>query len=99
GDGIRNFHVTGVQTCALPISRWLGKPVQLVTFARQGVAWRYCTADRDITVGGHTYLSARGMTVSEIRDTAERAKNNVTITVPYRSAARRVGKHIRTTRE
>jgi len=65
------------------LSRFLGRPVQLVTFARQGVAWRYCTADRDITVGGHTYLSARGMTVSEIRDTAERAKNNVTITVPY----------------
>src|SRR5436309_7484582 len=21
-DGIRDFHVTGVQTCALPISRW-----------------------------------------------------------------------------
>src|SRR5690606_39801035 len=23
-DGIRAFHVTGVQTCALPISKWLG---------------------------------------------------------------------------
>src|SRR5690606_40684201 len=22
-DGIRDFHVTGVQTCALPISEWL----------------------------------------------------------------------------
>src|SRR5690606_40345343 len=25
-DGIRDFHVTGVQTCALPISRYLGSP-------------------------------------------------------------------------
>src|SRR5690606_25602755 len=25
-DGIRDFHVTGVQTCALPISASLGKP-------------------------------------------------------------------------
>src|SRR5690606_40001636 len=23
-DGIRDFHVTGVQTCALPIFRWAG---------------------------------------------------------------------------
>src|SRR5690606_40135785 len=23
-DGIRDFHVTGVQTCALPISLWIG---------------------------------------------------------------------------
>src|SRR5690606_41145550 len=30
-DGIRDFHVTGVQTCALPISGWRG------TLA--GVAW------------------------------------------------------------
>src|SRR5690606_40376100 len=27
GDGIRDFHVTGVQTCALPISRLGGEPV------------------------------------------------------------------------
>src|SRR5690606_25145347 len=26
-DGIRDFHVTGVQTCVLPISTWLAKPV------------------------------------------------------------------------
>src|SRR5690606_40644394 len=25
-DGIRDFHVTGVQTCALPISRWQPEP-------------------------------------------------------------------------
>src|SRR5690606_3628890 len=25
-DGIRDFHVTGVQTCALPISRWVSCP-------------------------------------------------------------------------
>src|SRR5690606_39737953 len=28
-DGIRDFHVTGVQTCALPISYSLGRPGML----------------------------------------------------------------------
>src|SRR5215475_7476311 len=28
-DGIRDFHVTGVQTCALPISRGLSHPFQV----------------------------------------------------------------------
>ncbi|MBD9368862.1 phage BR0599 family protein [Xanthomonas sp. XNM01] len=64
------------------LSRWFGKPIQLVTFARQGVAWRFCTADRPISAGGHDYLP-EAITISEIRDTAERAKNNVTITLPY----------------
>src|SRR5690606_39701545 len=27
-DGIRDFHVTGVQTCALPISAWQVTPVE-----------------------------------------------------------------------
>src|SRR5690606_41067612 len=26
-DGIRDFHVTGVQTCALPISNWLKRKI------------------------------------------------------------------------
>src|SRR5690606_18858153 len=34
-DGIRDFHVTGVQTCALPISRWPPVPVQLPRHAAQ----------------------------------------------------------------
>src|SRR5690606_39578502 len=28
-DGIRHFHVTGVQTCALPIYRWLQEFVDI----------------------------------------------------------------------
>src|SRR5207302_7182872 len=39
-DGIRDFHVTGVQTCALPIWRWFASPwpylgglVALLTFS------------------------------------------------------------------
>src|SRR5690606_41102134 len=28
-DGTRDFHVTGVQTCALPISYWIGVPLSV----------------------------------------------------------------------
>src|SRR5690606_39370564 len=34
-DGIRDFHVTGVQTCALPISE--SRPAIASTFPRRGV--------------------------------------------------------------
>src|SRR5690606_40601235 len=30
-DGIRDFHVTGVQTCALPISRFTASPITLAS--------------------------------------------------------------------
>lgn len=65
------------------LSRFLGRPVQLYVFARQSVTWRYTSADRDVTVGGHTYTAAPGITRSEIRETAERAKNKVTIKFPF----------------
>src|SRR5690606_40619349 len=48
-DGIRDFHVTGVQTCALPISKWkfqtvykdvwdydLGSQITLIDFPKNG---------------------------------------------------------------
>lgn len=65
------------------LSRFFGRPVQLFAFTRQNRVWRYTTADRDITVGGHVYLSATGISRTEIRETAERAKNNVTIKLPF----------------
>src|SRR6266496_1037010 len=40
-DGIRDLYVTGVQTCALPISRWSGSSVAMV-------AWNCC---RKVAVG------------------------------------------------
>src|SRR6266511_5694520 len=44
-DGIRDFHVTGVQTCALPISRrsWLG---ELGPGQRRGCRPRRCGTGR-----------------------------------------------------
>ena len=64
------------------LSRFLGRPVRLFVFQRQALVWRFCNADRNLTIGGNTYLAApidRG----EIKQTAERAKDKVTITLAY----------------
>lgn len=63
-------------------SRFLGKPVQLFTFTRQGRVWRYCSADRDMVIGGFTYLAAQ-ISRTEIKQTAERAKDKITIKLAY----------------
>lgn len=64
------------------LSRFRGKPVRLFVFARQNLVWRYCTADRDLVIGGDTYLAAQ-IDRSEIKQTAERAKDKITITLAY----------------
>lgn len=64
------------------LSRFLGKPVRLFVFTRQNQVWRYCTADRDLVIGGNTYLSAQ-IDRSEIKQTAERAKDKITIKLAY----------------
>lgn len=67
---------------SLEVSRFLGRPVRLFEFRRQALIWRYCNADRDLVIGGNTYLAApidRG----EIRQTAERAKDSITIKLAY----------------
>ncbi|MBC7162692.1 MAG: DUF2163 domain-containing protein [Immundisolibacter sp.] len=64
------------------LSRFLGRPVRLFVFQRQSVVWRFCNADRNLVIGGNTYLAApidRG----EIKQTAERAKDKLTITLAY----------------
>src|SRR5690606_15786437 len=47
-DGIRDFHVTGVQTCALPIWRWADW-----TFSRAARSATWCTDS-----SAHTYSTA-----------------------------------------
>src|SRR5690606_41547058 len=50
-DGIRRFHVTGVQTCALPIS---GESAQaFAQNAAQGMQLRFNIWPGDITFGGN----------------------------------------------
>lgn len=63
-------------------SRFLGRPVRLFVFTRQGLVWRYCTAPQDLTIGGVTYLAAQ-IDRSEIRQTVERAKDKIQIKLAY----------------
>lgn len=67
---------------AFEVSRFLGRPVRLFVFQRQALVWRYCNADRDLIIGGNTYLGAP-IDRSEIKQTVERAKDKLTITLGY----------------
>lgn len=58
------------------------RPIRLFVFTRQMKVWRFCNADRDITIGANTYTAAQ-IDRSEIRQTAERAKDKITITMAY----------------
>lgn len=64
------------------LSRFAGRPFRLFVFTQQNLTWRYCTADRDQTIGGNTYLAAQ-IDRSEIKQTVERAKDKVEITLAY----------------
>lgn len=64
------------------LSRRGGKPTHLFRFTRQGVVWRYAACERDVVIGGFTWLAAP-MSRSEIKQTIEKAQDNVTITLPY----------------
>lgn len=67
---------------AFEISRFLGRPVQLFVFTRQHLVWRYCAASRNFTFGELTYHAAQ-IKRSEIRQTGERAKDKLKITMAY----------------
>lgn len=62
--------------------RFGARPVRLFLFRRQSRVWRFASADRDLVVGGHTYVSAQ-IERSEIKQTVERAKDRLTIKLPY----------------
>jgi len=64
------------------LSRWLGKPLHLFQFIRQGTIERFANAPRDQVIGGFTYKAAV-MSRSEIRQTVERAKDRLKITMAY----------------
>lgn len=59
-----------------------GKPVHLFLFGRQGLAWRFATCARDLTIGGNTYLAAQ-ISRSALKQTVEKSQDVVTITFPY----------------
>lgn len=64
-------------------SRFTGRPVHLFVFTRQGLTWRYSTADHNRVFGdGQPYLAAQ-IQRSEIKQTAERAKDKIKIKLAY----------------
>ena len=56
---------------ARELSRWLGAPIHLFIFTRQGLVWRFASCDRDIVIGANTYHAAV-ISRSAISQTAER---------------------------
>lgn len=59
-------------------SQYAGRPVELYTFQIQGVVYRFVRGAEGVNVGGNDFEPAQ-ISSTEVRDTAERAKNNVTI--------------------
>ncbi len=63
------------------LSRFFGEPIHLFRFTLGPLSWRFTTAAAVMTVGGEDYLPS-SIARSAIRETAERAKNVLTITMP-----------------
>ncbi|MCH6484238.1 DUF2163 domain-containing protein [Pseudoxanthomonas sp. LH2527] len=64
------------------LGRFTGRPVHLFVFRRQGLTWRYWAGDEDREFGGHLYRGAQ-IQRSEIKQTTERAKDRIKITMAY----------------
>lgn len=63
------------------ISNYGGRPVYLFEFERSPVVWRYCAADRDITLDGNVY-TAKPISCGPIRQTGDAQADEFTITAP-----------------
>src|SRR5207302_2165938 len=91
-DGIRDFHVTGVQTCALPI--W---PASLKNTQTVAIDWTLALACRMSTavalsgrVSVHPFFCSRIVSVRRLRSTCGHSSFRIS-----RSEERRVGKECR----
>lgn len=66
------------------LSRFFARKVALYDFNREGVHLRFTSADHEIEHDGHTYVPARGIAHTAIRESmSSDRKNVVTVTVPY----------------
>src|SRR5690606_40773041 len=92
--GIRDFHVTGVQTCALPILNprqgvlrvtGKGNKERLVPLGEEALAWivRYCAEARPVLLKGQP---------SDVLFPSQQARQMTRQTFWHRSEERRVGK-------
>src|SRR5205807_6903576 len=90
-DGIRDYKVTGVQTCALPISR--GGDFTLQTLEFRGVAFAGCLRARLPGRGNRGHVSLVGTPQG-----VEFRRGGCVIRGSLRSEERRVGKECRARR-
>jgi len=67
---------------SLELSRFLGRPIRLFVFMRQGLTWRYCAGDQNQTIDGNTYLAGQ-IDRGEIKQTFERTKDQIKIKLAY----------------
>jgi len=67
---------------AREIARFFGQPVHLFRFTLGPLSWRFTNASTPITLGDEVFVPT-GISRSAVRETAERAKNQLTITMPY----------------
>src|SRR5690606_40015789 len=94
-DGIRDFHVTGVQTCALPISI---RPIRAPAFHANG-AWPSPSASFSLAASSPPAFSNNPPKVKARVDLPAPFSPRITVAVPAftrRSEERRVGKESRT---
>lgn len=63
-------------------SAWDGRPVQVYTFTRQSLVWRYTSADTDVVVGVNTYRAVPISGPDGLELTSEINRSAVKITVP-----------------
>lgn len=63
------------------ISNYAGRPAYIFEFVRDGVAWRYTSADRDVVFNGNTHTAA-AMKCGSIRQTGEPQSDEFTISGP-----------------
>lgn len=66
---------------AREVSTYGGAPVGLYEFVRGPVTWRYCTADRDLIVGGNPY-KAVAISDSGIPQSGDPSSDDVTVEMP-----------------
>src|SRR5690606_40128625 len=89
-DGIRDFHVTGVQTCALPI---YFKHPEIESWLRARM-----TSQRILTVQKKSFIDYRGRYVDfPFQKNIHQLDKDELVDCLYRSEERRVGKERRST--
>ena len=64
------------------IGRFFGQPIHMFRFTMGPLVWRFTTSSQPVVLGAETFIPA-GISRSAVRETSERKKNQLTITMPF----------------